>query len=124
LRAHCCSTLPSAVTSFASPRRASLPPGRGDGTSLRAGIRLLIDTLDRTPAVLLSRRLDLLYWNPVAEALGPFPDHGNYARMVFRDQAQRALHADWEEAARQTVALLQYAAARHPEDVRLRAPRS
>jgi transcriptional regulator with XRE-family HTH domain len=95
--------------------------GLGDGTSVRAGIRLLIDTLDRTPAVLLSRRLDLLHWNPIAEALlGPFPNHRNYARMVFRDPAQRALHADWEEAARQTAALLRYAAARHPADDRLR----
>jgi transcriptional regulator with XRE-family HTH domain len=96
--------------------------GLGDGTSVRVGIRLLIDTLDRTPAVLLSRRLDLLYWNPIAEALlGPFPEHRNYARMVVRDPAQRALHADWDEAARQTAALLRYAAARHPEDDRLRA---
>jgi transcriptional regulator with XRE-family HTH domain len=92
----------------------------GDGTAVRAGIRLLIDTLDRTPAVLLSRRLDLLYWNPIAEALlGPFPDHRNYARMIFRDPAQRALHANWEEAGRQTAALLRYAAARHPDDERL-----
>jgi transcriptional regulator with XRE-family HTH domain len=96
--------------------------GLGDGTLVRGGIRLLIDTLDPTPAVLLSRRLDLLYWNPIAEALlGPFPDHRNYARMVFRDPSQRALHADWEEAARQTAALLRYAAARHPDDDRLRA---
>jgi transcriptional regulator with XRE-family HTH domain len=95
--------------------------GHGDGTPVRLGIRLLIDTLDRTPTVLLSRRLDLLYWNPTAEALlGPFPDHRNYARMIFRDPAQRTLHADWEEAARQTAALLRYAAARHPEDDRLR----
>ena len=95
--------------------------GRGNGTAVRRGIRLLIDTLDRIPAVLLSRRLDLLYWNPTAEALlGPFPDHRNYARMVIQDPAQRALHADWEEAARQTAALLRYAAARHPEDDALR----
>jgi transcriptional regulator with XRE-family HTH domain len=94
----------------------------GYGTAVRAGIRLLIDTLDRTPAVLLSRRLDLLHWNPILEALlGPFPDHRNYARMIFRDPAQRALHADWEEAARQTAALLRYATARHPADERLRA---
>lgn len=96
--------------------------GLGDGTSVRAGIRLLIDMLDHTPTVLLSRRLDLLYWNPTAEALlGPFADHRNYARMIFRDPAQRTLHADWEEAARQTAALLRYAAARHPDDDRLRA---
>ena len=96
--------------------------GHGDGTSVRGGVRLLIDTLDRTPSVLLSRRLDLLYWNPTAEALlGPFADHRNYARMIFRDPAQRTLHADWEEAARQTAALLRYSSARHPEDDRLRA---
>jgi transcriptional regulator with XRE-family HTH domain len=102
---------------------ASEPPaGHGDGTSVREGIRLLIDTLDRSPAVLLSRRLDLLYWNPTAEALlGPFPDHRNYARMIFQDPAQRTLHADWEEAARQAAALLRYAGVRHPEDDRLRA---
>jgi transcriptional regulator with XRE-family HTH domain len=102
---------------------ASEPSGEhGDGSSVRGGIRLLIDTLEPTPAVLLSRRLDLLYWNPIAEALlGPFADHRNYARMIFRDPAQRALHADWEEAARQTAALLRYAAARHPKDDRLRA---
>ena len=94
----------------------------GDGASVRDGVRLLIDTLDRNPAVLLSRRLDLLYWNPIAEALlGPFADHRNYARMIIRDPAQRTLHADWEEAARQTAALLRYAAARHPGDDRLRA---
>jgi transcriptional regulator with XRE-family HTH domain len=96
--------------------------GHGDGTSVREGIRLLIDTLEHNPAVLLSRRLDLLHWNPTAEALlGPFADHRNYARMIVRDPAQRTLHADWEEAARQTAALLRYAAARHPEDDRLRA---
>jgi hypothetical protein len=89
---------------------------------VRRGVRLLIDTLDRTPGVLLSRRLDLLFWNPIAEALlGPFADHRNYARMILSDPAQRTLHADWEEAVRQTAALLRYAAARHPEDDRLRA---
>jgi transcriptional regulator with XRE-family HTH domain len=94
----------------------------GDGTSVRAGIRLLIDTLHGIPVVLLSRRLDLLHWSPTAEALlGPFADHRNYARMIFRDPAQRTLHADWQEAARQTVGLLRYAAARHREDDRLRA---
>ncbi len=96
--------------------------GHGDGTSVRAGIRLLIDSLGHMPAVLLSRRLDLLDWNPTAEALiGPFPEHRNYAHMVFQEPAQRALHADWEEAARQTAALLRYATARHPEDDRLQA---
>lgn len=94
---------------------------RGDGTQVRPGLERLIRTLEPAPAALLSRRLDLLSWNPTAEALlGPFADDRSYARMVFRDPAQRSLHADWEAAARQTVALLRYASARHPDDERLR----
>jgi transcriptional regulator with XRE-family HTH domain len=95
---------------------------RGHGTAVRPGVELLVRTLDPTPAVLLSRRLDLLTWNPTAEALlGPFGDERNYARLVFSDPATRSLHADWEDAARQTVALLRSAAARHPDDGELRA---
>jgi transcriptional regulator with XRE-family HTH domain len=95
--------------------------GHGDGTAVRPGIALLIRTLEPVPAVLLSRRLDLLSWNPTAEALlGPFSEERNYARLVFFDPAQRSLHADWEESAHQTVALLRYASARHPDDARLR----
>jgi transcriptional regulator with XRE-family HTH domain len=96
-------------------------PG-GDGTQVRPGVELLVRTLDPTPAVLLSRRLDVLAWNPTAGALlGPFRTERNYARLVFGDAATRALHADWHEAARQTVALLRFAAARHPEDGALSA---
>lgn len=93
----------------------------GDGTGVRPGLEALIRSLAPAPAVLLSRRLDLLRWTPAAEALlGPFAEHRNYARMIFTDPAQVGLHADWEESARQTVALLRYAAARHPGDRALR----
>jgi transcriptional regulator with XRE-family HTH domain len=95
-------------------------PGGGDGTEVRPGLALLVCTLDPAPAVLLSRRLDLLVWNPTGEALlGPFGGELNYARLVFGDPATRALHADWEDAARQTVALLRFAAARYPTDAAL-----
>jgi hypothetical protein len=93
----------------------------GDGTQVRPGVELLVRTLDPSPAVLLGRRLDLLVWNATAAALlGPFGAEKNYARLVFVDRATRALHADWDEAARQTVALLRFAAARHPDDGALR----
>jgi transcriptional regulator with XRE-family HTH domain len=91
--------------------------GRGDGTDVRVGIELLVRTLDPSPAVLLSRRLDLLVWNATAEALlGLFGAERNYARLVFADPATQALHADWLDAARQTVAVLRFAATRHPHD--------
>ena len=95
--------------------------GSGDGIAVRPGLALLVRSLEPSPAVVLSRRLDLLVWNPTAEALlGPFGTERNYARLVFGDPATRDLHADWEEAARQTVALLRFAAARHPGDDALR----
>jgi transcriptional regulator with XRE-family HTH domain len=92
-------------------------PGAGDGTEVRPGLALLVRSVEPAPAVVLSRRLDLLVWNPTAETLlGPFGAERNYARLVFGDPATRALHADWEEAARETIALLRFAAARHPDD--------
>jgi transcriptional regulator with XRE-family HTH domain len=95
-------------------------PGDNDGTEVRAGLALLVRSLEPAPAVVLSRRLDLLVWNPTAEALlGPFGAERNYARLMFGDAATRALHADWEEAARETTALLRFAAGRHPDDVAL-----
>lgn len=99
---------------------ASEPAPGGDGTDVRPGLALLVRSLEPAPAVVLSRRLDLLVWNPTAEALlGPFGAERNYARLVFGDGATRALHADWDEAARQTMALLRFALARHPEDAAL-----
>lgn len=101
---------------------AALEPAnaRGDGTDVRPGLALMVSSLDPAPAVLLSRRLDLLVLNRTAEALlGPFGAERNYARLIFGDPATRALHADWDDDARQTVALLRFAAARHPEDAAL-----
>ena len=96
--------------------------GDEDGTAVRPGVALLVRSIDPSPAVLLSRRLDLLAWNRAAAALiGPFGDERNYARLVFTDRRTRDLHADWEEAARQTVALLRAASARHPDDAALHA---
>ena len=97
------------------------PYGNGAGTRVRRGLELLVRSLEPAPAVVLSRRLDLLVWNPTAEALlGPFGAERNYARLVFNDPTTRALHADWDEAARETVALLRFAAARYPDDEALR----
>jgi transcriptional regulator with XRE-family HTH domain len=96
---------------------AGEPSPEGDGARVRPGLALLIRSLEPSPAVLLSRRLDLLAYNPTAERLlGPFEQEGNYARIVLQHPRSRELHEDWEEAARQTVALLRFAAARHPDD--------
>ena len=101
---------------------AGEPAPEGDGEVVRPGLALLVRSLEPSPAVLLSRRLDLLAYNETAEQLlGPFEVERNYARIVLLDPRSRALHDDWEEAARQTVALLRFAAARHPQDAALHA---
>jgi transcriptional regulator with XRE-family HTH domain len=101
---------------------ASEPAPEGDGGEVRPGLALLVRSLEPLPAVLLSRRLDLLACNATAgRLLGPFGAERNYARVILRDPYSRELHVDWEEAARQTVALLRFAAARHPDDAALRA---
>ena len=54
---------------------ATSEPAGGDGTGarVRPGLELVVRSLDPSPAVVLSRRLDLLVWNPTAETLlGPF----------------------------------------------------
>jgi hypothetical protein len=59
---------------------------------LRAGVELLVRTLDPTPAVLLSRRLDLLAWNPAAGArLGPFREARNYEALLLPDDGDQIL---------------------------------
>jgi hypothetical protein len=83
----------------------------------RGPLGLLVRSLEPSPAVLLSRRLDLLVWNPTADLLlGPFGDERNYARLLLADGPTRAMHADWDEAARLAIAILRAAIARHPDD--------
>jgi transcriptional regulator with XRE-family HTH domain len=101
---------------------SELPSGRGDGTEVRPELALVVQSLDPSPAVLLSRRLDLLVWNATAGALlGPFGHERNYARLVLTDPVTRRLHVDWEDAARQAVAILRWSATRHPDDAVLHA---
>ncbi|MET8809620.1 helix-turn-helix transcriptional regulator [Streptomyces sp. NPDC004546] len=97
-------------------RPRPLPPQR-----VRPGLRLLVDTLTDVPVLVLGRRLDVLAGNHLARALytdfEALPAHRrNMARLIFLDDQVRTLHADWEEAARGTVASLRLYAGRHPHD--------
>jgi transcriptional regulator with XRE-family HTH domain len=96
-------------------------PRRRTAQRPRAAMRRLLDQLTETPAIVLGRRLDVLAWNPMASALftdfdALRPAHRNYVRLLFTDPAVRALHADWEHAARTAVAALRMEAADDPDD--------
>ncbi|MEW1635468.1 helix-turn-helix transcriptional regulator [Streptomyces sp. NPDC093801] len=100
-------------------RRRPAPPQR-----VRPGLLRVLDTLVGTPAMILGHRLDVLAANPLAQALYtdfdalPHRDR-NLARFIFLDPTARDLLADWETAARGTVAALRLYAGRHPHDPRL-----
>jgi transcriptional regulator with XRE-family HTH domain len=101
-------------------------PRRRRAQQVRPPMRRLLDQLTETPAMVLGRRMDILAWNSMAAAL--YTDFAkipggqrNYVRLLFTDPAVRNLHADWEEAARTSVAALRMEAARDPDDPRLAA---
>lgn len=89
---------------------------------VRPGIRRVLETLDDvTPAFVFGRRMDMLSANRLARALiGDFealpPRERNLLRFTFLDESARELYTDWEEVARDNVAILRLDAGRHPDD--------
>ena len=93
---------------------------------VRPAMQRLLDQLTETPAIVLGRRMDVVAWNAEASAL--FVDFDalpsgqrNYVRLLFSNPQVRALHLDWAEAARTSVATLRMEAAQHPGDPQLAA---
>jgi hypothetical protein len=89
-------------------------------------LQQLIDGMPDIPALILSRRLDVLAWNTAATALQAdfaaiAPGERNLIRMIFLDSAYRSLFADWPGVARRCVAVLRREAGLHPDDVALTA---
>ncbi|QNP69012.1 helix-turn-helix domain-containing protein [Streptomyces roseirectus] len=92
-------------------------------------LALLASLGDRTPAVILGRRGDVLAWNRTGHALVaehvPFDAPHDPAqrpcipRMFFLDPHTRALHRNWSDLARIHVAYLRLTAGRHPTDAHL-----
>ena len=95
-------------------------PRRRAGEKLRPAMKRLLDQLAETPAMVLGRRLDVVAWNDSAAALftdfARYPaNRRNYVYLLFADPRVRALHVDWDEAARTAVAALHLEAARDPD---------
>ncbi|MER5944868.1 helix-turn-helix transcriptional regulator [Streptomyces sp. NPDC001904] len=90
---------------------------------VRPGLRLLLDTIDRAPAFVLGRRMDVLAWNALGDALLGFsamaPKERNMPRQVFLEPAARELYPQWAAVAAETVAHLRLDAGLHPGDPHL-----
>jgi transcriptional regulator with XRE-family HTH domain len=86
----------------------------------------VLDAVRDLPAMIISRRSDVLAWNPLAAALiadfGALPaEHRNMVRLAFLEPAFRELYADWERVAQDCVASLRMEAGRDPDDQRTAA---
>ncbi|WP_101950703.1 helix-turn-helix transcriptional regulator [Mycobacterium sp. 3519A] len=92
---------------------------------VRPGVQRILETLDDiTPAFVFGRRMDVLAANRLARALmADFdampPRDRNLLRYTFLDESTRELFVDWEEVARDNVAILRLDAGRHPDDPQL-----
>ncbi|MET9734448.1 helix-turn-helix transcriptional regulator [Streptomyces sp. NPDC006458] len=101
--------------------------GSGGGRASQTAqpqLRRILDGLTTLPALVMGRRMDILAWNPLGAALlsdfSRLPEgRRNYAWLMFRDPAMRALHQDFENIGAVCVAMLRREAGIRPEDQRL-----
>lgn len=108
-RAHLYGLAGLAAPALAAPRRATVAPE----------LRVMLDSWSSTPALVIDDVLEVLAANALGDALfGGFAEPRNLARMLFLDPAAATFYAEWDVAARSTVASLRAAAA--PDDPRLR----
>ncbi|MGD3108759.1 helix-turn-helix transcriptional regulator [Streptomyces sp. YGL11-2] len=99
------------------------PAGGHAPQKVRPGLRLLLDTIDKAPAFVLGRRMDVLAWNALGDALVGFsqmaPKDRNMPRQVFLNPRAHELYPDWPAVAAETVAHLRLDAGNHPQDGQL-----
>jgi transcriptional regulator with XRE-family HTH domain len=88
-------------------------------TRPRPALRMLVEALDPTPALLHSDALEVVAINRMAKVLlddfdtMPIADR-NLARWIFLDPKARRTFPDWPEIAAQTVAVLRATAGQRP----------
>jgi transcriptional regulator with XRE-family HTH domain len=94
---------------------------RASTQNVRPSVQWMLDSMTTAAAFAENGRLDALSANPLGRALYPGlfthgRQPGNWARYIFLNSDARAVYADWDRAARETVALLRSEAGRHPHD--------
>ena len=91
---------------------------------VRPSVKRLVDAMATVPALVRNRRSDILYANPLAEALyselyrSPIRPV-NSARFAFLDPRARQFYGDWATSAHDIVAALRGEAGRNPDDLAL-----
>jgi transcriptional regulator with XRE-family HTH domain len=105
--------------------RASQPSAplrrRSAKQNARPSVQWMLDSITGSAAIAENGRLDALATNQLARAFYShlFDGSGrpvNFARFIFLDPRAGEFYADWERAARESVALLRSEAGRNPYD--------
>jgi transcriptional regulator with XRE-family HTH domain len=105
--------------------RASQPSPRSRRRSvtqaIRPSVQWMLDSMTGAAAFAENGRLDALGANRLGRALYPAvlsagAHSGNWARYIFFNPEARNLYADWDRAARDSVAILRSEAGRSPHD--------
>jgi transcriptional regulator with XRE-family HTH domain len=115
-RVHLLDLARTANATIATARSRRRPSG-----SLRPAVQHTLDAMTMAPAYVRNGRLDVLGANalgravfaPLFSAAAKTP---NLARFIFLDAAAQEFYVDWEDLARDTVALLRAEAGRDPYD--------
>lgn len=91
---------------------------------VRPSLKRIVDAMASVPALVRNRRSDILYANPLADALyselyrSPIRPV-NSARFAFLDPRARQFYGDWQTSAHDIVAALRGEAGRSPCDLAL-----
>lgn len=105
--------------------RASQPAPRNrrraTSSSVRPPVQWLLDSMATAAAFAENGCLDSLGANQLGRALYPpmfrgGPQPANWARFIFLNREASEIYADWDRAAKDTVALLRLEAGRNPHD--------
>ncbi|WP_214412464.1 helix-turn-helix transcriptional regulator [Sphaerisporangium fuscum] len=108
---------------LARPGRVRTAAGRSQ--RVRPEVLRMLEMMDAMPAFVLGRRMDILAWNALADAVvgfGEWPEaERNTARHTFLDPSATTFYRDWPQVARETVAYLRLDSGRHPGDPELTA---
>lgn len=111
-------------TLTASRRRPRSSSPRRRPERVRPELQRLLDEMYGLPALITGHRQDVLAWNVLASelygGLGEGRRDRNNARYLFLDESSQETFPDWDQRARETVAVLRLAAGRYPDDEPLR----
>lgn len=116
-RAHLYDLVRAANEGAKPQRRRSAPRAQ----HVRPGVQRMIDAMTALPTIVQNERLDLVASNQLGKAfyseMYVQPQRpANFGRFIFLDPRSKGFYRNWDDTARQTVALLRSAAGRAPYD--------